>query len=844
VVKSTRRTPLQTLLAIAAHDPAVDPVALEEVLRLVHAPNDLEGTAKVAQNLCLIVQAAIASKKTTEPARFERYRNVLQWLEQNVGVLAPRLFSGDADSEARFLRTKGKHPILGRVAEKHGLWTLLWEDGPDEFRVLQLRATLSHIAVMQYWTTRPHWDPHSRSARGVLRSLCDQTRAIRHFVMDDYKGKREYQEVLRELAKHPESDPIPILQSVLARYRPARRDDKPKSIYTDLCAIVWLLQRATHPQRLRQPIQPTTTKTSTEYELDRSPTDNVDQDPDDDEDDLDDEDGEEGESPSSSVETAVYRRHHWTAKEVDDCLDSGTHPEDALPRQSIHLSHRKSGARAGSGWAAMKNHLFLWSPDEIPLELIADGMQILAVAAENGNMGALTLYARALVVLRLGESANAVRGLVVCSDAPSQVTAVTFVLPCEAKGRGEWVLPALPLRLRSQGPHPGCLNCSDHFVLPDYTALSSILRKLIDLQSGGRWKGDPIQPFDKPSLDLDHELRDCFNRNETLRKVFTFSRLAEVRFRRTCQDAHGCVVPATYLTGREHDTGEVTRFYVTLPIATLQDLDRKSVRKSQNDLQKLGFASSFDPALKPSSSAGHVGSPFCPTTKGLEDFFRELRKKIERVNSELLRTPDLACRIRRHNLFVTYTYAGFNLGTGHRANVGGYADPKQVQLRDGLVGFRDKGQRGRLVPISALVYAQMCACREYLKTVDFVGNVSLPFYLLDNAGKAMEIAPSSLKQYLPFVPNFGRHYVCSALTELVLRGDDRIKVEYLKEFMGHAAEGEDRASPHSAFDYRGYAHSMRDVLDEVVKGTGYWPIDISGHELAANDFEVERLIQA
>ncbi len=850
MANKSKKTPLAKLLTIAAGDPAVDAGELEEVLRLLHVPEDLEGTVRVAQNLCSIVQAVLDNRLTNEPTRFGRYRDALQWLGQNAGTLATQLFSRDADSRERFLRTVGKNPMLWQRAEKHGLWTLLWEDGPGGFRTLQLHATLSHLAVMKYWTSQPKWKLDSPAGSKLLKSLCRQTRAIRHFVMPRYENKQEYRGVLSDLvqAQFPVHDPISVLLSAAEPYRPAARDKKPRSIYQDLCTIVWLLTRASQPDKLRQtsPDRAPVIK----YELDHSPAGDLDEDPEDDTDDVrddedDEEDNDEDESANSSAEPRLYHRSHWTQKDIDDCVNSGTHPEDALPRQSIYLSHRKSGARVGGGWAAMKNQLFPWSPEEIPLELVADGMLILKNAANRRGPEELELYARACVILRIGVTATAIRNMVVRSDYPEEFASLTLVLPVAgAAKRAEWVVPAIPLRLQTKAePQTGCLDCLKEFVLPDYTGVSTVVRQLLNRQSRGTWNGDPVRPFDRPSVEFDRELRAFFSGNETLQSVFTFSRLAEVRFRRIYNCAHGSVVPATYLTGKKHPTGEVTRFYETLPIRVLQDLDKKSVAEMQKDLQTLGYPSQLDTAFKPSRSEKHVGSHLCPTKKALRHFFSDLRKEIEKLASSQS-ILDRASLIRRHNLYVTYTYAGYNLATGHRAVIGGYADPEQVELQDALFGIRDKGQRGRLVPMSAVVYAQMRACRDYLYGVDFVKKSALPLYLLDEDGNELEIRSASLREYLQFVPNFGRHYLCSTLTERILRGDDRIRIEYLKEFMGHAAEGEDRTSPHSAFDYRVYARSMGEVLDAVVEDVQYWPIDIQANRLSDYDFEVERSLTA
>jgi len=902
-----RGTPLEKLLAIWAKSNVGAAKDLEEVLTLVHAPADLPGGLKVFRKLSRILLIARADGGTKQDRdRSDRYLRALFWTIHNGKSLASNLFA-TAEGREAFLKSTGSNPMLSRGAKNHGLWTLLWEHCSEQalvvsFRTLQLHATLSHMAVVNYWVARGKWNHGSLPATSILSSMYDDTLAIRHFVMPEYKDKKEYISVLiwlgvqRRIMKHrrksaeiPASDLISALQDFAAPHIPARSDVKPACIYKDLSSIIWLLKRRSTPEKLRQPRKasilpspdpvdkalpeisvesafppeplPITVPIS-EFELDRSPVDEVVEELEyeksegisDHLEDNDEPGNDEDEplEPDSGIE--IYRRHQWSTAEIQDCVRSGTHPEDELTSDSIYLSHRKTGPRGGGSWAAIENQLFPWSPQEIPFELLADGMQVLQNIATQGRRADIELYALASIILRLGATGKTMQKLVVRSDYPSKPESVTLVLQTwKSANPSEWIIPALPLDLVTQlEPQFGCKKCDDAFVLPDYTSMGTVMSSLVNLQSDGAWDGTPRQPFDRPADEYDRQLKDCFNREapdraELLRTVFTFSRLGETRFRRLYRDAGENVVPATYLTRRKHRTGEVTRFYETLEVGSLQRLDRLSLAGMCCELNKVGLGLPFDRSLLPTRSSGYIGSPFCPSAGALADFFIGLREKLRLANANLAEDFSFTNLSKVHNLYITYCYAGYNLATGHRAVIGGYSAPEQVEWRSMFLGIRDKGLRTRLIPVSGTAFAQMQLCARYLELFEsqFLKHAPTPsLYFLDEDLHVIEISESSLRNHLPFVANFGRHFVCSFVAENILNGNDQIAIDHLKEFLGHAAEGEDRTAPHSAFDYGRYAKSMGEVLRVLLDQVRFWPINIWGERQQEYEPELERAFDA
>ena len=283
---------------------------------------------------------------------------------------APLLHPDDAGQEL-FLRASGKNPMIGQGAEEHGLWSLLWEDHPyrtliPSFRTLQRHAALSQMAVMRYWTERPEWQPRVSPATTLRTALYVETLSIRHFVMAAYKNRAEYLTVLAQIpAVISAADLISslgadgrTLHSISTRRKACKHLQGSLHYRLVVEARRGARQVAPvpnkpcypHPDPINgmiatDPVAPVPSpEPSIEYVLDRSPLDDLDEelsrgDLEDETNGNIDDDENEGEPSITSAAPGVYHRYCWSPTEVDDCLNSGTHPADELPKSSIYLSH-------------------------------------------------------------------------------------------------------------------------------------------------------------------------------------------------------------------------------------------------------------------------------------------------------------------------------------------------------------------------------------------------------------------------------------------------------------------------------------------------------------------------
>jgi hypothetical protein len=230
----------------------------------MHAPGCLAGVYKVARNtlaLLMIARTSLNLKKDLLNT-IRGYEIELQWLKSNIRKYAKRL-SDDQRVRRRFLKRFSRNPLLGENAQEHGLWCMLWFDQPDSalgvnFRLIQSRALLAQIAVLGYWTGRNKWKPGSPPYTTVIGDLYRETLTIRHFAMSRYRVTHD--EILGQLPLSGLPDTLITGMKALARQNAPQLQQRPSVVFRDICAILWLLNREAHPERVRE-INPTDFKT-------------------------------------------------------------------------------------------------------------------------------------------------------------------------------------------------------------------------------------------------------------------------------------------------------------------------------------------------------------------------------------------------------------------------------------------------------------------------------------------------------------------------------------------------------------------------------------------------------
>jgi hypothetical protein len=825
----------------------------------MHAPDFLPGLLRVARHAAAQLEFAITnlSPEDCNRERIRAFSIEMNWVKQNVREISRKVSDVPRQRE-RMLRRWNGNPVLHKVAMNHGLWCLMWHDHPDSslrpvFQLFVAKALAAHMAVLRHWSGLQEWKAGQKPYTTVMGSLYHETLAIRRFVMADHRPS--FEPILRQLAECRVT-----LQNLDATLRRIATENAPRDgqdaslIFRSLCSILWLFRREQHPEQVREVsaknqdeiLEPVLDVKEApkfepgEYQLIPSPMTSAPEE----EQDVD-VGGEPIESERDPAEVEKYLRIQWTPEQLEDCHNLGLHPAEVLPSSYLRLSNRKSGPLGRQNWREKENQLLNWSLHDMPLELAAEALETAREAADNEHPATLELFALVMAVFRTGITLAAATKMVVCSKRPKDedVQSLTLLLGTDPEVSAEWIFPALPIRFRGKPVRfEGCREVVSAFVLPDLTRVGHLIRRLLDFECGGVWDGRVKQPFQRTEKYYKGALRKCLagdgsKDRELLASYCTFERLSMVRFHRIYELAAENVVPATYATLRPHDTGEVPRFYETLTVCSVQELDRMSTFGVFHALQELGFAWAIDEALQPSDTNGDLGSPYCPTAIAVQEYLSSLRWNIAEANTRWNETKDPAFLIQRHSYFVTYTQVGYLIGTCHRAVQGAYAEVDDIDAGLRLLTIRDKGTRGRQVAVGDVVWTQMLSQRAYVNELRDAGFLTdfpeLPIFLLGPDRKVIEIRPATLQ--LPWPMNFGRHLVRSEFAEAILNGRCDITIQYLKEMMDHAAEGEERDGPCSTFNYRHYSSAMRGAMDGLLANIEYWPINIKGQKLPILD---------
>jgi hypothetical protein len=831
---------------------------LWQLLKELHPPKELPGLYQVVRHTIPLLDSALTSMGPDEHERemIRTYLVELLWLRQNLRQISKKLFD-DREKRERMLRRWGKNPVLGELATKHGLWCLLWHDHPDPlmapvFKLLQSDAVAAHRAVLRYRSDREDWIPGNKLYRSLLRSLYEETSEIRKFVRAKYRTA--YDPILHQLAAQKVSpqDLASALRRIAAKHAPQEKEAR-TPLFSSLCSMLWLFRREQHPDRVRSvshvsvkeilgpdaEAEPVVEEPG-DNQLTSTPMDGESEESDD----LNAEDDQtESERAAADFEKVIVVQ--WTPEQLQTCCDLALHPSEVLPLSHAYLSRRKSGPRGRASWRARENQLLHWGLDSPPLELVADALEALHLAAKAGDKVGFETFTLAMAILRTSLTMADATRIVVCPSRPKDedVKSITLVLRTDPTLLSEWVFPALPISYRGEPiTFDGCRRPVDAFPLADFTGVGHLIRRLLDIQCGGSWDGRVMQPFAREEKEYKGSLRELLARDgsqerQLLASYCTFERLSMVRFYRIFELAGENVVPATYCSCREHDTGEVPRYYETVPVRAIQSLDRKSMIDIFAVLRSLGFDWHIDESLQPSDSEGYLGSPYCPTLEALKLYLAGLRGDIANANQQWKETGDPALLIEQHNLYVTYTQLGYLIGTCHRAVGSAYSDLDHLDRRTRFFTIQDKGQRARQAPACDILWTQMLALRDYLKGLsheEFAPHPpELPIFLLSPDRSVVEIRPATLQ--IPWPMNFGRHFVRSEFVEAILNGDCPVTIEQLKELLGHAAEGEERDGACSDFNYHGYSLAMRGAMDLLLRKIEYWPIDPVGQKIRVLD---------
>ena len=832
---------------------------LKELLSCLDMPASLLGGKRVASQACGLLRESLHTLPPEARPSIRGCIRELRWVLHHAEDLATLLFDNDEDRQL-FLRCSGRNPYLLHGARDHGLCCLLWaqysrqgSQSLDElpslqrpYDALRREALLTQIAALNYWSRRKDWLSPVGPRNIVRGAMYRRTLAIRHFTMDSYRQRMGHRDVLRCI---PTAASRPAIRTALRqswRKLPTSRTEE-RRLSEDLGSILSLLRVADDPTSIH-----TYTKTAEVEE----PSDEVvcEVERPDDADEQADEPGDGRQIVESTedekrnyehddlnAQGVIYTRRRWSTAAQNDCIEAGIHPADALPIENLHLSARRNGN--GLAWEAMHNQNLSLAWRNLAMEELGVALQILETQADRG-LKELEIFALVKIVAARGLTLPTAQSIDVRGDRPDEVKTLTLFLLANTE-QAEWLVPPVQIPYQQEhGTYPGCRQVVKSFVLPDYWNIGNLLRRLMSMKFPG-WEGELLQPFAAPArleerpATYAQRLSDALRKSDSdrgpgLADRVTFPRIGRVLPQRIYDQTAGNLVLTTYATLQKNPTGEDGRFYATPAVLSVQRADLAATSSIAEELRVVGYNASMDPALKPSSSSGYLGSPMCPTLKAVETFVAKLVATIAAANHRLSAQVDIEAIVARHNAFTMLTFCAVSLGTCHRPTHGAIPDLTEIDTSTGMVSLVDKGSsKARLGVAAESSVAQLRAYGSYTKSFAFEtyfgARPELSFFFIGPKAEFLAVSPATLKQQsLPFVANFARHLVKTTLSEWCESGDARVSEEWIAAFLGHFFAGEEPFGAYSSFGYKKFAHSMRAVLGDQLTAVGFSPIDIHG----------------
>ena len=658
-------SPLNRLVAARAlsdlRQGIVGPHLLGRLLFELRAPDMLQGGAKVFHTAFRVLQRSLPLVPEEERPLISSYMDELAWLHRNMVKLSGEIFAKPEDRERFFVRgtkledrEKDRHIVRSVGVQEHPLWCLLWEHHPEKkqmrgFRSLQAQALLAHLAIVRYWNNQPQSIDTEKALTTVDNFLCVRTRAIRHFVMADYIKEEAFQYLLQSIPKFQVGqDLISHLTSTRdAMGSGLKSDVKLPPVLRDIILIIGLFRcgqkpeltgryRDEAPQRGpgKKPGNPPDAGTPPEIRTTEETSEGEDfhiewisgTDDDDEiegggkegggkeddvkEDDVkdgdggEDEEGEDDEGEGTNTDISAFSENQWTPKERKTSAEEGLHPADALRSSTFYLANSQRGA--ARDWARMNNQALGSAWNNLAIEELADGLELLRTAARSGGINELELFTLVNVILARGFTEGKARTVVVRSDWPKtdeEIVDPTLVRPAEDRP-GEWLIPVIPIPYSEnhKEEYPGCHKCEKWFPLADYWGVGAPMRRLFGLRGWDR-TGNPVLPFalragqKKPSyLSALATLVASADSDggPGLKSRFTLARIGRVLFQKVVDMTAGNFVPAIYASIRKHEAGEVPRYYETLAEKSIQSLEKKAISRIGTELAAVGYVHSLD----------------------------------------------------------------------------------------------------------------------------------------------------------------------------------------------------------------------------------------------------------
>lgn len=848
---------------------------LAEMLWEIQAEPQLSGLIHIARRIreILHLQADDGAFRDQHPA-LAIWEPLLDWLLADPQALANRLFAdGQEELRSGFLATAGRNPVLGRNAQEHRLYCLLWDRGPSEwtkdistkFLILQAQMLAAHAAILHHerHTIERGGEPREKlqdrlyspavccwrfeRKREPWRSAVARFPCVVH--TSQYIGK-----LWEAFGLHSEEVEVASTDTTL------ETRDTYESVVATVKRILWFLRWGASPDTFRL-VTFDRQSADRESEVATIEASGVRDDPPTDDDCTDhpsqfvvhlsdpDDDG------ASVGKLHVQATGDRSSPEKRALLDAGEYPHEPGPDNTVEFADNELIAgitRAGAPEKA--NQLLPWSWDTLSMIEIARALNSLASVddPEISENGLLELRALAECMLWTGLSLKQCLSMAVYSSGTTPPDAELSICihfnRSNSSTSAAWRVQALTPEYHStMDSPPGDRERVDFLEFADFCGAHAIILDVLRSASGTQQEPLPISAtrlFQRDSDWYEHQLKSLLYRIDETGRV-TPGRLSAALFQRIIECSAGDIAAAAIITRTEHYLASARLFYATPSVDRLIALHQTAVQSIIRELNQAGWRRTTD--LPPTSSTVRysVGSRLCPsidaTRQAVDLLKRKMLRQVQLVDEDHTRAEI----VLRHNWYSIYSVWAQMFCVGTRGILNPYVHLGEFDeaTRLSTIADKDSGNdyKRRLIWVPETVWEQMQYYAHYLDRMHARYDLpkpsrNLPCYFLrvSRSGKfqPVRVRPRTMQQVIgnqfPFPANFPRRFVRTEFLEQGLHASGSVHGTFAPEFadcwMSHHFRGEEPWGPYSSFSYSGYFQELGARLEALLAQLGFEPI--------------------
>lgn len=815
------------LALVAAADRAgIDAEILREILWLTTAHCHLLSFATAAERIISILNVVPDGwSSAIGDAGLERWRDVLDWVIQNKGKLAPEV----GEHFTKTVNTTKSNPIRGSGSAEFPFYAVLCEPLPmgadrDRFLLLSGHLLIAHVLAMREHSSLPEYELNGPAKKWVFlpNRVDNAARAVRR--LSEKKG-------LPLLALLP----VDLAPEVFAEILEEQEVPDDEDLRRDHPGLYRFLQKAWEIIDWREKDGGGGGGGSgghrwvggrlegSRLTIERQWA------------------GDDEDPAGGWGSTDLVKFKSASSRKKNARLSSDLPPDEDDDEEEVLLSDYECevtkqdagalarAARAKTRHVAKSNQALAWAYDRLADaevrrligRLRADRDALLAITdwTQDDRLKAEAIFVMVTMLLTASDLTRAVNVLLV--DQLKVIKDLELGLVVSGSR------PVTQLRWRVRTLKPDYKTDFDgnieelrpqaeHFDLPEPFGLASLVNRLI----GSRVRVLHDQVIVKTTEKNLTGVISAWLKSQYPDGRLTTNKIQGVLWSTVFQNVGDAAV-ASCVTGVMHPLARVRLHYTSPWICNLQEHYIRAVFPLIAEGNEENPASFDAPEMRPVATAG---ARLCPTVTAVRSMFDRLRNDIER-------TADYYDRQEfrlHHNLLTLYAVQFFAYSTTCRAIVTPYQSPRTINPARALVSLSDKDDESRhktrLVWIPPALYDQMTCYEAHLSSVKAqlfdrpAAIVNEPCLFFDEDFKPQLVRPKTLEpilnQYLQIRANTHRRFLRTELLERGCHG------EIVDAFMGHWQAGEEPFGHFSSFSFEDYVAELKQFLLPLLSDIG------------------------